>query len=128
MVQLTFIISCLEALDAVAKVQSSGTQLDANPGTSAKGKGQERNRGSCDTGRSSWVEDVDVDMEMPWWLKTSTHRPHIKMEFPRFGGYPCGWILKDEILFFWYYQTPDDLKVDVASMYLEDDALDLFVQ
>lgn len=28
--------------------------------------------------------------------------------------------------YFQNYQTPDDLKVDVAAMYLEDDALDLF--
>lgn len=63
--QLMFIISCFEALDAVAKVKSSGTQLDANPGTSTKGKGQEHNRGSCEIRRSCRVEDVDVDMDMP---------------------------------------------------------------
>lgn len=35
------------------------------------------------------------------------------------------WILKVE-KYFRYYQTPDELKVDVAAMYLEGDALDLF--
>lgn len=28
--------------------------------------------------------------------------------------------------YFQYYQTPDNLKVDVATMYLEGEALDLF--
>jgi len=56
----------LEALDAVLKAQSSGTQLDANQGTSAKGKGPERNIGTRHTRRFSWVEDVDVDVDMPW--------------------------------------------------------------
>jgi len=48
------------------------------------------------------------------------------MEFPRFEeGDPRGWILKVE-KYFRNYQTPNDLKVDVAAMYLEGDALDLF--
>ncbi|KAH0661065.1 hypothetical protein KY290_027036 [Solanum tuberosum] len=48
------------------------------------------------------------------------------MDFPRFeGGDPRGWILKVE-KYFCYYQTPDEHKVDIAAMYLEGDALDLF--
>ncbi|GJY79478.1 retrotransposon gag domain, retroviral aspartyl protease [Tanacetum coccineum] len=48
------------------------------------------------------------------------------MEFPKFqGGDPRGWILKVE-KYFRYYETPDESKVEIASMYLEGDALDLF--
>lgn len=48
------------------------------------------------------------------------------MEFPKFkGGDPRGWILKAG-KYFRYYRTPDELKVDIAAMYLEGDALDLF--
>ena len=48
------------------------------------------------------------------------------MEFPKFEkGDPRGWIIKAE-KYFRYYQTPEELKVDVASMYLEGEALDLF--
>lgn len=94
---LTFMTSCLEALDASMKAQSSGTQLDANSSTSTKGKGPEHNRGPCGTRRSSWVEDVDVDVDMPRWLKNPSYRPHTKMEFSRFkGGDPRGWVLKAE--------------------------------
>ena len=49
--------------------------------------------------------------------------PNSKPKFE--GGDPRGWILKAE-KYFRYYQTPKDLKVDVAAMYLEGDALDLF--
>lgn len=48
------------------------------------------------------------------------------MEFPKYeGGDPRGWILKAE-KYFQYYQTSEECKVDVASMYFEGDALDLF--
>ncbi|KAL7116648.1 hypothetical protein ACP275_03G017300 [Erythranthe tilingii] len=48
------------------------------------------------------------------------------MDFPKYdGGDPRGWILKAE-KYFRYYQTPEELKVDVAAMYLEGDALDFF--
>lgn len=59
-------------------------------------------------------------------MKTPSKRPSTKIEFPKFdGGDPRGWILKAE-KYFGYYQTPDKLKVDIAAMYLEGDALDLF--
>ncbi|VFQ67522.1 unnamed protein product, partial [Cuscuta campestris] len=52
--------------------------------------------------------------------------PYAKIEFPKFsGGDPRGWILKAE-KYFRYYETPDEEKVDIASMYLEGDALDMF--
>ena len=48
------------------------------------------------------------------------------MEFPKYeGGDPRDWILKAE-KYFQNYQSPNDCKVDVASMYLERDVLDLF--
>ncbi|GJY23087.1 ty3-gypsy retrotransposon protein [Tanacetum coccineum] len=45
-----------------------------------------------------------------------------KWNFPNSKG---GWILKAE-KYFRYYETPDESKVEIASMYLEGDALDLF--
>ncbi|KAM3199053.1 hypothetical protein P3L10_034205 [Capsicum annuum] len=124
--QLTFITSRLEALDAAVKVQTSGTQTDVNLVTSFKGKGPKYNRAPRNPRKSSRDEDVDIDVDTPWWLNNPSHGPHTKMEFPRFkGGDPRGWILKAE-KYFLYYQTHDDLKVDIASMYLDGDPLDLF--
>ncbi|GJY93265.1 hypothetical protein Tco_0509047 [Tanacetum coccineum] len=40
-------------------------------------------------------------------------------------GDPRGWILKAE-KYFRYYETLDESKVEIASMYQEGDALDLF--
>ncbi|KAI3777374.1 hypothetical protein L1987_47174 [Smallanthus sonchifolius] len=63
--------------------------------------------------------------------ETSSHcnhnyRPYNKINFPIFSdGDPRGWILKAE-KYFHYYNIPDEEKVDVASMYLKGDALDLF--
>ncbi|PIN04919.1 hypothetical protein CDL12_22542 [Handroanthus impetiginosus] len=51
---------------------------------------------------------------------------HTKMDFPRFErGDPRGWILKAE-KYSCYYQTLEKLKVEIAAMYLEGGALDLF--
>lgn len=66
------------------------------------------------------------DNETPWWTKNPSKRTQTKVDFPKFdGGDPRGWIMKAE-KYFRYYQTPEDLKVDVASMYLEGDALDTY--
>lgn len=60
----------------------------------------------------------------PMVVKNPSWRSQIDIEFPKFeGGDPRGWILKAE--YFRYYQTPDDIKVNAAAMYLEVDALDL---
>lgn len=64
-------------------------------------------------------------MDSRWWLKNLSRRPYTKIEFSRFEGDPCGWILKVEI-FFKHNQTHDDMMVDISAMYLEGDALDLF--
>lgn len=48
------------------------------------------------------------------------------MELSKFeGGDPQGWILKAK-KYFHNHQTPGDLKVDVAAMYLEGDTFNLF--
>ena len=112
------ITSKLNTIDVLAeevaalKAQSSNSNFtDANH--------RNRNRE-----KNTYEEDDDVDN--PWWLKNPARRHHTKMEFPKFdGGDPRGWILKAE-KYFRYYQTPDELKVDIAAMYLEGDALDLF--
>ncbi|KAD7478442.1 hypothetical protein E3N88_01578 [Mikania micrantha] len=54
------------------------------------------------------------------------NRPFNKIDFPNFGGGDSrGWILKAE-KYFRYYHIPEDEKVDIASMHLDGDALDLF--
>ncbi|XP_028780228.1 uncharacterized protein LOC114736538 [Neltuma alba] len=72
--------------------------------------------------RSHWEADSEDDPESA----LRRHMPYTKIDFPKFsGGDPRGWILKAE-KYFRYYETPEEMKVDVASMYLEGDALDLF--
>ena len=44
------------------------------------------------------------------------------MEFPKFDG---GDPLKAK-KYFRYYQTPEELNIDIAALFLEGDALDLF--
>ncbi|KAF7812841.1 Ty3/gypsy retrotransposon protein [Senna tora] len=81
-------------------------------------------RGSRDKDKAHQFDDEEQDV--PWWIRNPSRRNHTKMEFPKFeGGDPRGWILKAE-KYFRYYQTPEELKVDIAAMYLEGDALDLF--
>ncbi|KAD1573182.1 hypothetical protein E3N88_42611 [Mikania micrantha] len=77
-------------------------------------KAGERFRGSRnDEGESSW-------------RGKQPYRPYNKIDFPVFsGGDPRGWLLKAE-KYFRYYQIPDEVKVEIASMYLEGDALDLY--
>ncbi|GJW45796.1 hypothetical protein Tco_0077442, partial [Tanacetum coccineum] len=63
-----------------------------------------------------------ISRALPEFCKTAYHEDGI----PTFeGGDPRGWILKAK-KYFRYYHTPDEQKVEVASMYLEGDALDLF--
>ncbi|KAD6795515.1 hypothetical protein E3N88_06411 [Mikania micrantha] len=77
-------------------------------------KAGERFRGSRnDEGESSW-------------RGKQPYRPYNKIDFPAFsGGDPRGWLLKAE-KYFRHYQIPDEEKVEIASMYLEGDALDLY--
>ncbi|PWA36318.1 retrotransposon gag domain, Retroviral aspartyl protease [Artemisia annua] len=74
----------------------------------------ERPRGSRNTeGESSW-------------RGRQPHKPYNKIDFPIFSsGDPRGWLLKAE-KYFRYYQIPDEEKVEIASMHLEGDALDLY--
>jgi len=84
----------------------------------------EASAGGRAKGKTPWEDEDDVDSS--WWTKNPSRRHHTKMDFPRFeGGDPRGWILKAE-KYLRHYQTPNDLKVDIAAMYLEGDALDLF--
>ncbi|GKB34694.1 retrotransposon gag domain, retroviral aspartyl protease [Tanacetum coccineum] len=62
------------------------------------------------------------------WRGRQQYRPYKynKIDFPIFsGGDPRGWLLKAE-KYFRYYQIPDEEKVEIASMHLEGDALDLY--
>ncbi|KAD6119921.1 hypothetical protein E3N88_11192 [Mikania micrantha] len=54
-------------------------------------------------------------------------RPYNKIDFPKYGGEedPRGWFLKAD-KYFRYYSIPDNEKIDIASMHLEGDALDLY--
>jgi hypothetical protein len=60
------------------------------------------------------------------WKGRQPYRPYNKIDFPTFsGGDPRGWLLKAE-KYFRYYQIPDEERVEIASMHLEGDALDLY--
>ncbi|KAF7815213.1 retrotransposon gag domain, Retroviral aspartyl protease [Senna tora] len=116
--QLAALSSKLNTLDSLA---ADVATLKAQ---SNRGPHGVYNYGSHDKGKTHWLGDKQH--ESPWWLKDQSRRHHTKMEFPKFeGGDPREWVLKAE-KYFRYYQTPDDLKVDIAVMYLEGDALDLF--
>ncbi|VFQ68798.1 unnamed protein product [Cuscuta campestris] len=107
---LATIASRLAALDVL---QEKVTALEANSSRRNSGKGKQRNR----------ADDSDEEYESS---RRASRLPHAKLEFPKFtGGDPRGWILKAE-KYFRYYDVPEDDKVDVASMYLEGDALGLF--
>lgn len=131
--QLASIASKLETIDFLAaevaalKAETSGVPpADSVPGITNKGKTKDLPSGSREPRRYVWSKAEDDDVDSPWWRRNPASRPHTKMEFPKFeGGDPRGWILKAE-KYFRYYQTPDELKVDIAAMYLEGDALDLF--
>ena len=76
--------------------------------------------------QETYMGQEDIEMENLWWSKHPSKRPYSKVEFPKYeGGDPRGWILKAE-KYFQYYQTPEDLKVDVAAMNREGDVLDTF--
>ncbi|GJX09954.1 retrovirus-related pol polyprotein from transposon TNT 1-94 [Tanacetum coccineum] len=112
--QLSSIASKLNALDALA-ADVAVLKVQAGPNGS--------NRGKSATLGSRHGDD---DSESMGWYCSSTRRPFTKMEFPKFeGGDPRDWILKAE-KYFRYYETLDESKVEIASMYLEGDPLELF--
>nr|GEW36497.1 retrotransposon Gag domain, retroviral aspartyl protease [Tanacetum cinerariifolium] len=112
--RLSSIASKLNALDTiVADVAVLKAQVGPNGS----------NRGKSATLGSRYRDD---NLESMGWYRSSTKTPFTKMEFTKFeGGDPRGWILKAE-KYFCYYETLDEYKVDIASMYLEGDAFDLF--
>ncbi|KAH0764516.1 hypothetical protein KY285_000387 [Solanum tuberosum] len=117
--QLFVIASKLNTIDSLATEVAT---LKAQNGCTQEGETSHRTRNG---GKFVWREEEE-DIYSPMWLKNPFQRPHTKMKFPRFeGGDPRGWILKAE-KYFSYYQTPEEHKVDIAAMYLEGDALDLF--
>nr|GFC27336.1 retrotransposon Gag domain, retroviral aspartyl protease [Tanacetum cinerariifolium] len=60
------------------------------------------------------------------WRGRQPQRPYNKIDFSIFSsGDPRGWLMKAE-KYFSYYQIPDEEKVEIASMHLEGDALDLY--
>ena len=105
---LAAIAARLESLDVLAEKVSA---LEAAANRRKKGKST-----------APWEGDTDDERD-------NSYRPRppiAKLEFPRFsGGDPRGWLLKAD-KFFRYYGTPEDDKVEVAALYLEGDALDLF--
>ncbi|GJU08535.1 retrotransposon gag domain, retroviral aspartyl protease [Tanacetum coccineum] len=63
-----------------------------------------------------------------YWRGRQQYRPYKynKIDFLIFSGEdPRGWLLKAE-KYFRYYQIPNEEKVEIASMHLEADALDLY--
>nr|GEV15184.1 retrotransposon Gag domain, retroviral aspartyl protease [Tanacetum cinerariifolium] len=60
------------------------------------------------------------------WRVRQPQRPYNKIDFLIFSSRdPRGWLMKAE-KYFRYYQIPDEEKVEIASMHLEGDALDLY--
>ncbi|KAH0739591.1 hypothetical protein KY290_038296 [Solanum tuberosum] len=117
--QLSVIASKLNTIDSLATEVAT---LKAQNGCTQEGETTHRTRNG---GKSIWREEEE-DINRPMWKKNPSRRPHTMMEFPRFeGGDPRGWILKAE-KYFCYYQTLEEHKVDIAAMYPEADALDLF--
>ncbi|GKB71186.1 WD and tetratricopeptide repeats protein 1 isoform X2, partial [Tanacetum coccineum] len=105
--QLSSIASKLNTLDALA---ADVAVLKAQAGPNGSNRGKSVTLGSCHR---------DDDSESTNWYRNSTRRPFTKIEFPKFqGGGPRGWILKAE-KYFRYYETLDETKVEIASMYLE---------
>jgi len=100
----------LEVLDILKENVSA---LESQFSHSNRRRGRHRN----------WAYDSKDDSESS---RRGQRPPHAKIEFPKFsGGDPRGWVLKVE-KYFRYYDIPEDDKVDIASVYLEGDALDLF--
>lgn len=119
--QLAAIASKLETIDTLAadvaapKAQTNQTQQ------LEKSKAPETSFGNRQRDRS---DEEDVDSHN--WSRNHMQRHYTKMDFPKFeGGDPRGWILKAE-KYFRYCQTLDEMKIEIAAMYLEGDALDLF--
>nr|GFA18805.1 retrotransposon Gag domain, retroviral aspartyl protease [Tanacetum cinerariifolium] len=76
-----------------------------------------------DRSRSKGSKNFDGESS---WRGRQSYRPSNKIDFPNFsGGDPRGWLLKAE-KYFRYYHIPDEEKVEIASMHLEWDALDLY--
>nr|GEV22882.1 retrotransposon Gag domain, retroviral aspartyl protease [Tanacetum cinerariifolium] len=76
-----------------------------------------------DRSRSKGGKNFDGESS---WRGRQSYRPYNKIDFSNFGGGdPRGWLLEAE-KYFRYYQIPDEEKVEVASMHLEGDALDLY--
>lgn len=132
--QLSNIASRLNAVEALAAdVATLKAQTNAPfvGGTSRgnsnnRGKAVEYNQGPRLPTYSHWPDASEDEGDHPGVYRNSSRMPYTKMEFQKFDkGDPRGWILKVE-KYFCYYQTPEELKVDVASMYLEGEALDLF--
>ncbi|VFQ89696.1 unnamed protein product [Cuscuta campestris] len=60
------------------------------------------------------------------WRNNRPYCPYNQIYFPVFSdGDPRGWILKAK-KYFRCYNVPEDEKVDIAVMYLEGDALDIY--
>ena len=81
--QLSAIASKLNTIDLLAAEVAA---LKAQSSYSHQVEAGNKDR---DKGKEPHYEDEDVDM--PWWMKNPSRRPHTKMEFPKFeGGDPRG--------------------------------------
>nr|GEU33788.1 zinc finger, CCHC-type [Tanacetum cinerariifolium] len=104
--QLSFIASKLNALDAFA---ADVAVLKAQAALNRSNQGKSITLGS---------HHRDDDSESTDWYRNSTRRLFTKFQ----GSDPRGWILKAK-KYFYYYETPDESKVEIASLYLEDEHL-----
>ncbi|CAN1132673.1 hypothetical protein LINPERPRIM_LOCUS30204 [Linum perenne] len=100
------------------QVRELQEQLAALQSSSHRGSGH--HNGGRRNSRTGDEEDSDGSARF-------SRKTFHNIGFPRYDGSddPRNWILKAE-KYFHYHKTPDDEKVDVAFMYLENDALSLF--
>ena len=121
--------------DLTAAIQALSTRVSAmtapqppvatvcHPETSTRGAARGR-APPYDRGRLRWYDDQEEDEDNHGFQVQ--RRPRAKIDFPKYqGGDPRGWVLKAE-KYFRYFDIPEEMKVEVAAMHLEGDALDLY--
>ncbi|KAL8140252.1 hypothetical protein V2J09_006273 [Rumex salicifolius] len=105
-------VAALEAHSITYAAGNEGTLENSN-------RGRERYWLPHNRGRPHWRDGPDQEGQNYRYYAN-------QIDFPKFeGGDPRGWFLKAEINF-QYFEVPKEMKVKVAVMHLEGDALDLY--
>ncbi|XP_014491240.1 uncharacterized protein LOC106753853 [Vigna radiata var. radiata] len=74
----------------------------------------------------SQIDIINPQTQSPSSPSSTTFKPHMKLEVPRFDGHDAtGWIFKIT-QFFEYHSTPEEDRLKVASFYMDGAALSWF--